>query len=127
MKQEEITISDLITRIESGEKENIRLKTWQLAHLFGIYESTVRTNIKAIIKSNIVQPDYNSTLVQERGILLPEAFGLDMVIALSFRINSAEADKLRRWIIGKLTKVSRTINNEIILFSYSRNNQSMLN
>ena len=98
-----------------------------MAHLFGIYESTVRTNIKAIIKSNIVQPDYNSTLVQERGILLPEAFGLDMVIALSFRINSAEADKLRRWIIGKLTKVSRTINNEIILFSYSRNNQSMLN
>lgn len=127
MIQEEITVVGLIKRIESGEEKNIQLKNWQLAQLFGVYESTIRAGIKAIIKNNTVKPDYHPTLIQEGGVLLPEVFELDMVIALSFRIDSAEADKLRRWIIGKLTKVSRTINNEIILFSYSQNNRSMLN
>jgi len=54
MNKKEITIAGLIRLIESGEGKNIRLRNWQLAQLFGVYESTVRANIKSIIKSNIV-------------------------------------------------------------------------
>ena len=102
MNQEEITVVGLIKRIESGEGKNIRLRNWQLAQLFGVYESTVRANIKSIIKSNIVKPDYNSTLVQTGGILLPEVYSLDMIIALVFRIDSANVYKFREWIMTKL-------------------------
>ena len=102
MNKEEITIAGLIKLIESGEGKNIRWRKWQLAQLFGVYESTVRANIKFIIKSNIVKPDYHSTLVQTGGILLPEVYSLDMIIALAFRIDSANASKLREWIMTKL-------------------------
>ena len=102
MNKEEITIAGLIKLIESGEGKNIRLRNWQLAQLFGVYESAVRANIKSIIKNNIVKPDYNSTLVQTGGILLPEVYGLDMVIALVFRLDSANASKFREWIMTKL-------------------------
>ena len=102
MNKEEITIAGLIKLIESGDRENIRLRNWQLAQLFGVYESAVRANIKSIIKSNIVIPDYNSIHVQTGGILLPEVYGLDMVIALVFRLDSANASKFREWIMTKL-------------------------
>jgi len=102
MNKEEITIAGLIRLIESGEGKNVRLRNWQLAQLFGIYESTVRASIKSIIKNNIVKPDYNSTLVQTGGILLPEVYGLDMIIALVFRIDSANTSKFREWIMTKL-------------------------
>lgn len=102
MNKEEITIAGLIKLIESGDRENIRLRNWQLAQLFGVYESAVRANIKSIIKSKIVIPDYNSIHVQTGGILLPEVYGLDMVIALVFRLDSANASKFREWIMTKL-------------------------
>lgn len=102
MNKEKITIAGLIRLIESGEGKNIRMRNWQLAQLFGAYESTVRANIKSIVKSNIVKPDYHSTLVQTGGILLPEVYGLDMIIALAFRIDSANASKFREWIMTKL-------------------------
>jgi len=116
MNKEETTIAGLIKLIESGEGKNIRLRNWQLAQLFGVYESAVRANIKSIVKSNIVKPDYNSTLVQAGGILLPEIYGLDMIIALAFRLDSANADKLREWILRKLEKSSDIFDDRIIIF-----------
>lgn len=125
MNEKEITIAGLIKLIESGEKENIRLPSWQLAQLFGVYESAVRANIKSIVKSNIVKPDYHSTLVQTEGILLPEVYGLDMIIALAFRLESANADKFREWILRKLEKSSNIFDNMIIIFPL--NNPMILN
>lgn len=125
MNKEEITIAGLIRLIESGEGKNIRFRNWQLAQLFGVYESTVRANIKSIIKSNIVKPNYNSTLVQTGGILLPEVYGLDMVIALAFRLYSANADEFRKWIWRKLEKSSNIFDNRIIIFPL--NNPMILN
>jgi len=113
MNKKEITVPDLIKWIESGEKENISLKTWELAQLFEVYESAVRANIKAIIKNNIVKPEYNSTLVQAGKILLPEIFGLDMIIALAFRLDSENADILRKWILRKTAKPVDILDNRI--------------
>jgi hypothetical protein len=115
MNKEEITISELIKLIESGEGKSIRLRNWQLAQLFGVYESTVRANIKSIIKSNIVKPEYDSTLVQTGRILLPEAFGLDMIIALAFRLDSANANILRKWILRETAKPVDILDNRIFL------------
>jgi hypothetical protein len=115
MNKEEITIAELIKRIESGEKENIRLRTCELAQLFGVYESAVRANIKSIIKNNIIKPDYNSTLVQAGKILLPELYDLDIIIALAFRIDSPNADSLRNWILKKVSKASDRLSNRLFL------------
>ena len=41
MKREEITVSGLIKVIESGKGKNVSLRTWQIAQLFGVYQSNV--------------------------------------------------------------------------------------
>jgi len=72
-----------------------------------------------------VRPDFNSTLVQTGGILLPEVHGLDMIIALAYRLDSANADKFREWILRKLGNPSDILDNRIII--YPLNNPMILN
>lgn len=102
MKREEITVAGLIETIESGEKENIRLYSWRLAQLFGVYESAIRANIKALIQSKIVTPNKDCLLVQTGMMLLPEIHDLEKVIALAFRIHTPDTAKFRDWIIEKV-------------------------
>lgn len=122
MKQEEITVEGLIKLIESGEEKEIRLKDWQIARLFGVYEQTIRTNIKSIIQTGAVKLSINGEVRQVGKILLPEVFDLEMIIALSFRFTSPNAEKFREWIIEKV--IHRTDNKLMIL---RINNPQILN
>ncbi|MDH6310317.1 hypothetical protein M2451_003093 [Dysgonomonas sp. PFB1-18] len=123
MKQEEITVGGLIKLIESGEGKEIRLKDWQIARLFGVYEQTVRANIKSIIQTGVVKPSICGEVRQVGKTLLPEVFDLEMIIALSFRLTSSDAAKLREWIIEKV--IHRTDNRFMMLGRI--NNPQILN
>lgn len=113
MKQEEITVGDLIKLIESGEGKEIRLKDWQIARLFEVYEQTIRTNIKSIIQTGVVKPSVCGEVRQVGKTLIPEVFNLETIIALSFRLNSPNAAKFKEWIIEKV--IHRTDNRLMIL------------
>jgi len=99
--KEKITVSGLIRFIESGERKNIRLRSWELAKLFGVYESTINANIKAIIRADVINVCLDCEVRQSGNMLIPEIYDLEMIVALSFRIKSHEAAKFRRWIIKK--------------------------
>lgn len=101
MNKEEITISGLIQLIESDERKNIRLRSWKLAKLFGVYEATINANIKAIIRADVINVCLDYEVRQSGSMLIPETCNLEMIVALSFRIKSHEATKFRRWIIKK--------------------------
>ncbi len=103
MKREEITVIGLIKWIESGEKEKVRLRSWQLAQLFGVYESAINANIKAIVRSNVIKIHFDCEVRQVGNMLLPEACNLEMIIALAFRLHSPDAAKFRNWIIDKIS------------------------
>lgn len=122
MNREEITVAGLIEAIESGERKEIRLRNWQIARLFGVFEQTVRANIKAVIRSGAVKPAVDCEVRQEGKILLPEVFDLEMIIALAFRFDSDEAAQMRKWILGKVIQGTRQ---KIIVFGM--NNLQMLN
>lgn len=113
MNKEEITVSALIKAIESGEGKEIRLKNWQIARLFGVFEQAVRANVKSIIQSGVVKPSICCEVRQIGKTLLPEVFDLEMIIALSFRFNSPDAFKFRIWLMGKVT--NNVNNRETIL------------
>lgn len=102
MNKEEITVVDLIKAIESGEGKEIRLRDWQIARLFRVFEQAVRANVKSIIQSGVVKPCICCEVRQVGKILLPEVFDLEMTIVLSFRLNSPEASKFRMWLIEKI-------------------------
>lgn len=123
MKQEEITVGALIKLIESGEGKEIRLKDWQIARLFGVYEQAIRASIKSIIQSGAVKPSTCCEVRQVGKILLPEVFDFEMIIALSFRLTSPDAAKLRQSIIEKV--IHRTDNRFMILGRI--NNPQILN
>jgi hypothetical protein len=122
MNQKEITVPGLIKLMESGERKNIRLYSGQLAQLFGVYEAAIRANVKAIIQDKIVLPDLDSECIQTGKTFLPVVHGLEMIIALAFRLHSPDADQLRKWAIEKIV---RPTDNKLIVFGI--NNLQILN
>jgi hypothetical protein len=103
MKIEKITIEVLIEAIESGECRHIRLSRGELADLFGVYYGTITANIKAIIRSGAVSPSFAGTVVRVGKTILPERYDMGMVIALAFRLHSTAAERVRRWVVERVT------------------------
>ena len=81
---------------------DIWMSTQELVELLGVTSPTLRSNIKAIYRSGIVN-EYE----EERYITLPNGNGVDiyslrMIMAFIFRIDTPEAYRLRESIINRL-------------------------
>ena len=103
MKQTKITIA------ENGRvsvPENVSMRAFEIADLFGVYTQTINANIKAVIKSGVVRPDLSGHVVVDGNTTLPLDFGLDMITALAFRVHSHKADIFREWVICRMTRES---------------------
>jgi hypothetical protein len=98
MTYKEIDLNDLGAVLRPG----VRLTRGQLADLFGVYYGTITANIKAIIRSGAVWPSFEGTLVQVGKTVLPMYYDLEMVIALAFRLNSPAAERIRRYVVGRV-------------------------
>lgn len=116
MKREKIAISENgIITLPSNLFETVWMPDFEIAELFGVMLPTIKSNIRAILKTGIVAEDitYGATLVGRN--ILPDYFGLDMVVALAFRINSYKAEMLRRWIIEKISMKNSSANYQILI------------
>ena len=82
----------------------VEIQEFEIAELFGVSYQVVRTNIKAILKSNICYGDYSHGGVVYGGTVYPECYALDMIIAIAFRVQSPSAKVFREYIYRKLTK-----------------------
>lgn len=86
---------------------NIWMSTNELMGLFGIIYPTLKANIKAVYQSGILdecEVQRNINLSNGVGI---DAYALPMIVALSFRLNTMDACKVRVCIINKLTNNSK--------------------
>lgn len=101
-----------ITIHETGDvyvPEKVSMRPFEIADLFGVYIQTINSNIRAVIKSECLSLDYEGNIFIDNKIAIPERFGLEMVTALAFRINSLQAARFRKWIIGRaMAKPRRT-------------------
>lgn len=87
--------------IPNGE---IWMGEFEIANLFGVFGHSVRTQVKEIYKSELLHPH-----TAERNIKIAEgrwldAYSLEMVIALAFRIRSQRAKRLREHVIAMLNE-----------------------
>ena len=99
MKREIITISrDGKVAIPA----NPQMTDFEIAKLFVVFTSKITAQIRIILKEGICFGDYSNGVVIRRNIY-PEYYGLDMIIALSFRVNSYKADIFRRWVLERIT------------------------
>lgn len=82
----------------------VRMSIGDIANLFGIYYRTAKQHIRSIEKSGIVNGDYSMCCTVKGQKVHPEYYGLDMVIALAFRIRSKNAEVFREWLMNRAMK-----------------------
>ena len=81
----------------------VSMRDFEIAQLFGIFEQTARVNIKSILKTGAVSSNLCTGGVVSGNSIIPEYFGLDMVVAIAFRVNTYQADIFKKHILSKLT------------------------
>ena len=96
----------IITINESGRVNipsgNIWMSEMELVELFGVISPTLRAAIRAIYKSGTLCP----VSTQRCDLATPASwatfYNLEMVIALAFRLNTYEANKIRQKVLEEL-------------------------
>ena len=118
MKRKIITITDSGNVTVPSET---KMSTLEIANLFGIYYQTAKRHIRAIEKSNIAYGDYSLTCTVDGKSIYPDYYGLEMIVAVAFRVQSEKAEIFRRWLFRRATHSST----QIIFTSLS--NKAMMN
>lgn len=100
MNTASITIEDGRVTIRPVEG-NIWLTQHQIARLFEVFVSAVGSNIRSILKNEILREEevcrHQYTENGSRFTL----YNLEMITALAFRLRSRPAQQFRQWIIGQ--------------------------
>ena len=110
MKREVIRIENGVVFVPPSGK--IRMTAFEIASLFEVYTQTVNTNIKAIMKSDIVKVNISCPVTVVGNTLMPDFYELEMIIALSFKIKSHKAEVFREWLMRKA--VANTVSQQIL-------------
>ena len=107
MKREIITIDEYgVVTIPSKPAKIVWMNDCELVELFGVNFPTLRTHIKSILKSSVIRADFRHGATQYGNHLLPNYYGLEMIMALAFHIQSKEACSVRAYIANKLCAVN---------------------
>lgn len=108
MKRElKIGDSQIITIADNGTVTvpcKVRMNISEIADLFGIFYQTAKRCVRDIEKSGISNGDYSMCSTVEGLKVCPDYYGLDMITAIAFRVQSAKAEIFRKWVIHKTTK-----------------------
>ena len=102
MKRTTITMDGCGRIAVPSDAANIWMSEMELVTLFDVIAPTLRTAIRAVYKSGVLQP-----CEMERRIRLPngyyaDVYALPMVVALAFRINTPNAARVRKALLERL-------------------------
>lgn len=102
MKREVITLDGNCKVSVPSNTTNVWMSEMELVELFDVIALTLRAAIRAVYKSGVLQP-----CEVERRIRLPngyyaENYALPMVVALTFRINTSNAARVRNTLLERL-------------------------
>ena len=75
----------------------------QIADLFGVFTAAVSTNIRTILKSEVLHEDRVIHCARCRNGNIVERYSLEIIVALAFRLKSENAEAFRRWIVERAT------------------------
>ena len=76
----------------------------EIADLFDIYYRTAKREVRAIEKAGIASGDYSGSCTCEGSKIYPDYYGLEMVIAVAFQVQSANAEVFRKWIYRRVVR-----------------------
>lgn len=87
---------------------NVRMNIEEIAELFGIFYQATKKNIRSVEALGICTGDQSMSGTVEGAKIVSDYYGLDMIIAIAFRVQSAKANIFRKWIIDRSTKPEAT-------------------
>jgi len=121
MKRKIIVIeNDLVSVPATNENW---MTTHEIANLFDCFISKISANILSILKSDVLdETKVCQTCHYQNGNFI-EQYSLEMIIALSFRIKSRNAESFREWLAKKAT----TKASEVQMFVCGNSNSISLN
>jgi Virulence protein len=102
MSREIITIENGIVSIPASTE--IWMTQHQLADLFQCFVGKINANIRAILKTGVLDESKVCRIYHYVNGNFVEQYNIEMIIALSFRIKSRNAEVFRKYIIGKFVR-----------------------
>ena len=109
MKRGIITNNGQGIHISDGE---VWMTAWEIADLFYTTVGTINSRIKAILKANILKEYEVRQCIRLENGNSADAYNLNMIIALSYQIDTGHSTAFRKW----LSKVVHKQNYNILLF-----------
>lgn len=120
MKRERIAIdgSDVLT--VPTDAARIAMTEYEIAELFGVIAPTVRAAIKAVYRSGVIWEDDAKRYLRRANGNGIEVYGIEMIVALAFRINSFGANKVREHLF-RILRTNEKRSSVHLLLSCSHN------
>lgn len=102
-------------RIAGNPENGIWMTVWEMSELFNVPIPAIQKEIKAIRKSGIY-PDYEvcKYIRMENGYSA-DIFSIDIIIAVSYRLNTFYAHSFREWLKRKILSGGTLKNRTVFL------------
>ena len=97
--------TDIITIDDNGTismPHIVKMKNYEIANLLGITYPAVRGKIKVLLKSSRYEDFGGGEFVGNT--LISDYWGLVMVIAVAFQVNTYQADIFKKYVMRKIMK-----------------------
>ena len=128
MKRKIITIDENgNVAIPGASAAPVLMRDFEIAELFGVMLPAVKSNIRAILKSGVVTADVTNGATLVGRNILPDYYGMEMIVALAFQTQSYKAEMLRRWIIEKIFMKKSAANYQILIPTGGKYDNKILN
>ena len=98
MKRNVIKISDYSVTLKG---DNVWMAYWEIAEALNVVPAYVNRAIKRIFKESVLSENIHSKYIKLPNGNHAYVYSLDIVIALSFRINTHYAAIFRKWLTDK--------------------------
>ena len=106
MKRGIITNNGQGIHIFDGE---VWMTSWEIADLFYTTVGTINSRIKVILKTNVLKEYEVCQCIKLENGNSANVYNLDMIIALSYQIDTEHSAAFRKWVINKVASKQKGI------------------
>ena len=106
MKRGIITNNEAVLRISDGE---VWMTAWEIADLFYTTAGVINSRIKAILKTNVLKEYEVCQCINLENGNSADMYNLDMIIALSYQIDTGHSATCKKWVINKVASKQKGI------------------
>lgn len=89
-------------RIAGNPQNGIWMTVWEMSELFNVSVPAIRKEIRAIRKSGIYTDYEVCKYIRMENGYSADIFSIDIIIAVSYRLNTFYAHSFREWLKGKV-------------------------